>query len=170
MRDVTIASAVTGLLELLRVAGPTAVALLIGFGMLRRQERVKRQEEHAAGVRKLQLDALVEILEAVGRYHTRSGLRRLGEDEPRAFRAVVGEATADDARRQEAQAREALTEVLARKVPLLAKSPADVLTDAVSGLLTARSSVEATKIVEQLLTRVAPWIPPLDPVSKDALP
>jgi hypothetical protein len=45
------------------------LSLLVGWLLLRPQERIKRKEESWARIRKLRADALVKSLEALGRYH-----------------------------------------------------------------------------------------------------
>ena len=51
------------------VALDGGLSILLGWRLHRSQERIKRDEELAAGMRKLRVDALVKVLEAIGRYY-----------------------------------------------------------------------------------------------------
>ena len=57
------------------VALAGGLSILSGWLLLRRQERIKRDEELAAGMRRLRVDALVKVLEAIGRYHSEKSRR-----------------------------------------------------------------------------------------------
>ena len=61
------------------VAFGGGLSVLAAWGALRRQERIKRDEELAAATRKLQTDTLVRVLAALGRYHSLKTRRTMWE-------------------------------------------------------------------------------------------
>jgi hypothetical protein len=50
-------------------------AAAVGWVLVRRSERIKWDEQQAADVRKLQLDALLQVLTAIGRFHNTAARR-----------------------------------------------------------------------------------------------
>lgn len=132
------------------------VAGLVGWLLFRHQERVKWDEEHAAQLRTLQADALLEILRALGRYHMK---------QVRSFQ-VARRRPADSAAQAsaKAQAFEAFSEALdvaAAKMFLITGELGQVVQDGMADLGSASSPEDASEVVQRLERELAAWLPPL---------
>ncbi len=133
------------------------VGVLAGWGLLRRQERIKRQEELWAGMRRLRADALVKSLEAIGRYHNRKERRidfekfeSLEPDHVKQLRSDEAEAywQAIDTRAAQRFLLGALT------------GPLD---ESIEAMFKAKSRESLDGAVTSLHAALAKWIPPLEP-------
>lgn len=158
---------------LLSSLGPSlavGLAAVLGFVLLRRQEQVKRQVEHAASIRRLQLDALVELVEAVGRYYNALEFQRFVLDEAtdrEAAPTVEEEKAHGSAMKEEEKAFHSMMTMMARKGPLLGGGAAKVIEAAHAELISSRSSEESVAIMDRMTKGIAPWVPPLEPVQAD---
>lgn len=138
-----------------------ALSILGGWGFLRRQERIKREEDLAAAIRKVQTDALVRVLAAFGQYHHLKARRLVWErDKSEEAREKAARFKSEEARAYW-DAIGAITSVnflLGGRIGQMMRGALMVLGEA--------TSTDATEqVVTQLEQELAPWIPPLRPRS-----
>ncbi len=138
------------------------VGLVAGWGLLRRQERIKRQEELWAGMRKLRANALVKCLEAIGRFHTAKVRRVLFEE--RASSIIPDEIEA--LRAQESEAHRLATDARAHQQFLLPGPLAVLLGECSVAIGEAKSKEELAEATRRLHSALEAWIPPLRPHTK----
>lgn len=136
------------------------VGLVAGWAVLRRQERIKREEELWAGLRKLRADALVKGLEALARFHNMKD-RRIQFEAATALSADEIE----EMRGQEVAAyREAIDVQASQQFLLGPLGP--LLGECIRAMARAESAKEVSKAVAGLHAALERWIPPLEPVRK----
>ncbi len=142
----------------LAVALAGGVSVALGWSVVRWQERIKRQEEHAASLRKLRADALVKALEALGRYHNLKDRRLLWEADTQVDRAIV-KAMKDE----EGSAAEQLVNTVAHQQFLLGPL-ADALSRTWQEMARATTNAQLGAAIAPLHAELEKWIPPLEPI------
>lgn len=145
-----------------QIAANTAPVLAAGFGgwvLLRRQEKIKREEELSAGIRKLQTEALVRVLAAFGRYHRLKTRRLLWERDTSEKARLVAMQMKDE----EGDAFDTAIAVLADSHILLGGKLGQTMRGALQAFGKAPTTDEVERHVEELEKELSPWIPPLSP-------
>jgi hypothetical protein len=149
--------------QALAVALGGGLSLAVGWRLLRRQERIKRDEEIAAGLRKVQTDALVRALAALGRFHNLKAKRFTWERqantrEDRDFAASV--------KNQEADAFTEVINVIAEVHFLLGGQLGQLVRRGLIEMGKAQTPDASEEAAAQLETALAGWLPPLDPLER----
>lgn len=134
------------------------VGLIAGWALLRRQERIKREEELWAGMRKLRADALVKSLEALGRFHN-------AKDQRLHFEGPDFSSTDMMLRNREHQA---FVEAIDTQADLqfLLGPHAALLGERVRAMATSGTTGELSEVVAGLHAALEKWIPSLEPHRK----
>lgn len=138
------------------------ISILAGWGILRRQERIKHDEELAGTLRRVQADALVRVLAAIGKYHTLKTRRFTWERDERgnvqeAARAVMQE---------EGDAFAATLSALSDVYFLLGGELGRTVRRGLFEMGNAKTAEDTERAVARLEVNLAPWIPPL--AARDA--
>lgn len=147
----------------LSVALAGGLSVLLGWLLLRRQERIKRQEELAAGLRKLRSDSLIKALEVLGRYHNLKDRRLQFEGTPIRDADEYEELKTREAR--ESQAAHDAVDMLADQQFLLGPL-ANPLGKTWRAMASAKSTQELSTAVARLHAELENWIPPLEPIRR----
>jgi hypothetical protein len=132
-----------------------------GWLVFRHQERVKWDEQRAAEIRKLQLDAVLCLLDAVGRAHLNQvnachQLEDLPEDASPDLRAVAEAGVL--------KAQKAFQDILpeiAGKLFLYGGAVGTMLQERMGAMMAATTSDDADAAFEAFQVDLARWIPPL---------
>jgi len=138
---------------------PAGAIFLGGWGVLKRQEHVKRDEDLSAGMRRLRVDALVGALDALGRYHNLKDRRMLWEASQRGDEIEIAKLKA-----REQTAFEELIDLIAAKQFLLGALASDI-SDCGQAVGNANANAEANAAVNNLHWTLERWIPPLRPMA-----
>ena len=138
---------------------PAGTLFVGGFWALKRQERVRRDEELSAGMRRLRVDALVGVLDALGRYHNLKDRRMQWETSPRSDEIEIAKLKA-----REQTAFEELIDLIAAKQFLLGALATDI-SDCGQAVGNANANAEANAAVNNLHWTLERWIPPLRPMT-----
>jgi len=138
---------------------PAGILLFGGFWALKHQERVRRDEDLSAGLRRLRVDALVAALDALGRYHNLKDRRLLGEASPPGDEIEIAKLRA-----REQMAFEELIDLIAAKQFLLGALATDI-SDCGQAVGKANANAEANAAVNNLHWTLERWIPPLRPMA-----
>jgi len=138
---------------------PAGAIFLGGWGVLKRQERVKHEEELSAGMRRLRVDALVEALDVLGRYHNLKDRRMLWEAPPRGDEIEIAKIKA-----REEKAFEELIDLIAAKQFLLGALATEI-SSCGQAVKSANTNQEANAAVNNLHWALERWVPPLRPLA-----
>jgi hypothetical protein len=148
--------------QALAVALGGGLSLTVGWRLLRRQERIKRDEENSAGMRKLQADALVRTLSALGRYHNLKARRFSWE---RTANSEEDRAVAASFKGQEGDSFAEAINVIAEEYFLLGGQLGQLVRKGLIEMGKAQTSDAAEGAAAQLEMALAAWIPPLEPLE-----
>jgi len=146
--------------QALGVAMAGGLSLVVGWLLLRPQERIKRNEELRAGMRKLRADALVKSLEALGRYHNLKDrrIRFLAErlSVPNEMERLNAQETAAYEQAIDTQA----------DLQFLLGPHAVPLGECIRAMASAGTTGALREAVAKLHAMLEEWIPPLEPYEK----
>lgn len=146
--------------QALSVAVAGGLSVVVGWVLLRGQERIRREEELWAGMRKLRAEALVKGVEAVGRLFSVKASLIMAEESGKASPERI-----EKLRVEEVKALSLVVDATAYQQFLLGQL-AVFLSDSAVAVNKATSSKEVSDAIEGLHLVLGALIPPLVPSSK----
>ncbi|WP_248358972.1 hypothetical protein [Anaeromyxobacter oryzae] len=140
-----------------------------GWLVFRHQERVKWDEHRFAELRKLQLEALLEALSAVGRYHLQQTRHFIKARKLPNAPTVEQRAQVEAARVAAVAEFDEALRIVAAKNFLLGGEVGIVLETRLVEISHAKTSEEARQAWTAMETDLARWVPPLQPTVDGGL-
>jgi len=150
--------------QVVGVAFVGAVSVLLGLRILRRQERIKREEENASAMRKLRTDALVRALEAISHFHNMKSRRMVFADPE--FRGSPTPEENAKLREREKRACEGAIDLLAKHQFLLGEELGGPVNEGFQRLARAETIEQIDEAASFLRNTLSAWIPPLRPITQ----